>query len=393
MNALQDKIVQAYTETDSNFSQKAMKMIDNYFQSLAPSTSKIDPQRLGSRSTFTSKLRTAIMEKVGPIDVEGQEDFNKMNVKQQMKFQTLSQIEGKNKWVHNLEIVPKNIAGIRMEADQFEALRKNRDLIDKGKLRSKMQEIDTDRMLEILGPHLTDENAKRHHLAAALLLVTGRRTGEILKTARFYLAKGQSRDGYVCMFSGQTKEGLRPKGPYEIPLLAPFWMVDEALNRLRGMYDCTDLSLTEVNEAYSRTINTYTKQALGVTPHMLRSIYVLSTYKAIGEDQMTLIGWISQSVGHEDTASSAYYQRLKITNYSGPLQAKEIRKDEEEDFDGWVVHGEVERKRMPGIQELMAQGIELTPSAIREKVGGTFVVIKRMLANNKALVEKYNASL
>ena len=413
MAALKKQLVDLYDEDDKNYSAKAMEMIDEYFAKQKKSSSKIDPDRLGSRSTFISRLKWALIEKVGPVDVDGHPKFNELSVKEQVKFQMRARLNGLEDWVQDVEIIPANLAGLKMPDDLSAKLKEMREAVNNAKLEAEMLEVDADRMLAKLCPLLLQQendhspSLKRHHLAAALLAVTGRRTIEILKLGKLYLGPDQTPDGYSCWFDGQAKQGITPTKPYEIPLLAPFSLVKAALTRVREMYDTEDITEETVNSNLSKSIANYTQKMVGVNPHGLRSIYAMATYKLL-KKKISLIGHIRKVLGHSDGASASHYQRLDVTitdvwspptDFKAPIPkeengpAKAMAFAPEDEFDGWVINGAVEKKRFEGIRDMMVSRVKLTATAIRAKVGGTIPVLQRILDNNKAKVDEYNNSL
>lgn len=404
---LQKKIVDNYSEKMT--ADEINQAISHYFFGLKPSKSTIDPTRLGTRSNFISKLRLALLEDVGPLDMPTQlhetryAKFNKMTAKEQLKFQAQALATGTNKWVHSLEIMPKNIADIKMSAEDMLALKNLRAKVDTDKLRDESVEVDGDRLIEKLCPALLKTSAKRHQLAAALLLVTGRRTVELLKTGDFYLPKGGSVKDYTAMFSGQAKEGLFPGGAYEIPLLAPYWLVKAAFKRLRELYDTADLGNADINESFASSIGNFVKSEVDLTPHALRGAYAMMTYELMNTKKMSLVGWISLILGHAQPSAAAYYQRMKIVNLSGPYKPRQMTEQdvfgEDEPENGpetlsdWNVSGAAEKKRVVAIQELMEKRIKLTASSIKTNTGGSTLIINRIMAKNAALINEYNASL
>jgi len=301
MAQIKAKLIDMYDESDADYSEKAMKLIDEYFSSMKKSTSKIDPDRLGSRSTFTSRLKTAILEKVGPVEVDGHPKFNELSIKEQIKFQKRAGLTGLEDWVHKVEIIPANLAGLKMPDDLSGKLKDMRETVNNGKLEEEMLDIDADRMLEKLCPVLLQEEngrfpgPKRHYLAAALLAVTGRRTIEVLKLGKLYLGPDQTPDGYECYFDGQAKQGVIPTKPYVIQLLAPFSIVKSALTRVRKLYDSADLTEEYINSHLTKSIGNYTQKMVGVNPHSLRAIYAMATYKLLDKKISLLNG--KRSVG------------------------------------------------------------------------------------------------
>ena len=291
MASLKKTLMEAYDEADPNYAEKALAAIDEHFNKQAKSKSKIDPDRLGSRSTFTSRLKTALIEQVGPVDVDNHPRFNEMSVKEQIRFQQRSLLTGLEDWVHNVQIVPANLVNLKIPDAMNQKLKEMRAAVDNEKLEKEMMEFDASEVLGKLCPVLLQPGAKRHYLAAALLAVTGRRTIEILKVGRLYLGPDQTPDGYSCWFDGQAKQGLIPTKPYVIPLLAPFSIVKAALTRVRKLYATEDVTEERVNSHLSKSIINYTERAIGTNPHALRAIYALTTYE-LSKTKMSLIGHI-----------------------------------------------------------------------------------------------------
>ncbi len=260
--------------------------------------------------------------------------------------------------------------------------------------------IDCKHLMQKLCPSLDlTTNPKRHETAAALLLVTGRRTIEVLSTADFQLGKGQTSAGYQCVFTGQAKTS--DGAPYTIPLLAPYSVVRAALTKVRELYPVTGMSSEEVNQAYSTSINHVVKKRVALKPHELRSVYAMATYE-LAETYTTkkpsLVGWIWQVLGHSNPTQASFYQRVKVINsqlWTGTAVEEEEQHEEQndDDDDGWTVNGVVERKRLVGIKEMMEHRIPLTATSIRTHAGGTMSVAARIIANNKKKIDSYNASL
>lgn len=405
MNTIQLRhaLLSKYSEDDANFPQMAMDEINDYFDNMKPSTSKIDPDRLGSRSVFASLLKKDILKTIDPLEYLGADakEFNKMDIFEQMRFQAQSIESRENKWVHSLEIVPANLHDLKPSAAEHSSLTKLRTTVDNGKLREDMVEVEGDRTLKLLTEPLANLETKRHFIAAALLLVTGRRTIEVLQTGDFYLAKDGDQNGYKCMFSGQAKRKNKKDIPYEIPLLAPYWAVKRAFTHMREMYQAEGLSQADVNSAFSTGINTRVKKLINLRPHELRAVYAAMTYKLNSEGfygwkKMSPIGFISQVLGHEDVKASTFYQRLKVIDFTGPVemeQAPVFQIVEEEDNDGWEVTGKVDQKRLVDIKEMMEKRIRITASSVRVHAGGSMVAIHRFINKNSNRIVEYNESL
>src|SRR5690606_32717663 len=136
----------------------------------------------------------------------------------------------------------------------------------------------------------------------SLLLVTGRRTIEIMKTASFedYRSDDQKEENveYKAVFSGQTKTPEAKS--YLIPLLAPVEKVKLALAAVRHAYPFADRNNSSVNAAYSKTINKMCQTLFGRSAHELRAVYAHMCQESFnrGPKKMPISGYISKTLGH-----------------------------------------------------------------------------------------------
>ncbi len=84
-------------------------------------------------------------------------------------------------------------------------------------------------------------------LVAGLVVNTGRRHTELLKTASF-----SQKTAYSLIFSGQLKSAGQVS--FEIPTFSPSSKVTAALDKLRSLIDTTQLSHTQINQRYSQPV-------------------------------------------------------------------------------------------------------------------------------------------
>jgi hypothetical protein len=400
-NQFIESLVSKYDEDNTNYSKWVNDQIVDHFSQMKPSTSAIDPQRLGPQSVLYSKIKSKLIDKCMPLEVtetnEQTKLFNKMNLRQQLTYQMQSRAVDTNKWVHNLEILPSNIAGIRMANGSVEGLKRMRSTVNTTKLQAKSDTINVGELMKILLPALSDPDAKINAVICALLLVTGRRTYEIAKTAELYLAIDMKPSGYLALFSGQAKSGLFDTDDYRIPLLAPFNLCKDALDRVRKENN-VHLNSEGVNDKYSRGLNNYLKRVTGLplTPHSLRSVYAMSLFELQPKnDRKNLIGVISQALGHANPSNATFYQRTHVENVAlwKPIkEEKEIVKEIEAD-DGWITMNLPDRKRVAVIEEMMLKKIKITASALRTAMGGTMHVSARVISNNQTRIDEFNDSL
>lgn len=390
------QLVKDYFKDDASYSATTMKKIDDHFSSMHKSASTIDPARLGSKSVLISKLRNDLLEKAGPAKIKNDPvGFNNMTAKEQSRFQGQCRVNGTNKWVLSVPIVPDNISDLHMSAADATALKKMRSKVDVNKLRDDVEEVDLSVIIGRLMPTLlSPSSAKTNALVSALLLATGRRTIEIMKTAKFYLASSQSSTGYECMFSGQAKDSLIGSEDYEIPLLAPFFLVNHAILCLRKKVDCTKIDSEEVNALYAKGINNYVNRICATNPHALRAIYAHATY-ILSKTKMTFIGYVSKVLGHSTATNAAYYSRIKLDNVeSAYIVPKEYAVPEElTNEHSWKITCAADAKRVKSIEEMMMHKAKLTASAIRSFGGGQMSTIQRVLTNNIDRINAYMESL
>lgn len=141
-------------------------------------------------------------------------------------------------------------------------------------------------------------------LLPALLLVSGRRTKEIISSAKF-----SSRNG-SCLFSGQLK--TNDKKAYNIPLLAPIKDVQFALRRLRKIIKNKNLNMDQIYSKNQKLFIKLSKKCgCNITPHYLRGLYATICYDKYG-DNMTKNRYFQKILGHSLLETSLHYVKYKI---------------------------------------------------------------------------------
>lgn len=403
-NDLMKLLLANYAEDKPDFSEYALKIIDEHFEKQTKRNSKIDPQKLGTKSNFISKLRTALLEQVGPLDVDGQSEFNQKDIKEQLKFQAQARVKSSPEWVLNLEIMPANLVKLKMSQKEIFQLEQIRTKRTNEKLRNEMIQIDGDEFLKRLLLPLEDPIMQPWQaLTLGIQLATGRRSVEVLKTGQFYLSKIHNDDGFLCMFDGQAKSGLFTNGPFEIPLLAPFSLVKNALDVLRRMLpDNITMTNSMVNETFAKGLNNYLDRIDNrLNAHSLRAIYAMSCYQLLPNTKMSLMGFVSKILGHARLGNAAHYQHFQILNLSGPYKPINFKKvdpvveqlQQNVDQKEWETVGAAELKRVAVVKDLMNRRLKITPTSLRTYGAGSINVNARFVERNKTKIDKYNATL
>ena len=155
------------------------------------------------------------------------------------------------------------------------------------------------------------ESNTYNKLFPALLLATGRRSIEVLKTAKF------SRKKEKNVFKGQAKD--KSKKQYSIPLLAPIKQIQKAVRKLRKLLPEIkedNLDNEQVQElVHGRNKLLFKKLSekynVKLTPHAMRGLYVAYAYK-IYEGDASFLGFTSQVLGHEDLDASVHYVNIRL---------------------------------------------------------------------------------
>ena len=152
---------------------------------------------------------------------------------------------------------------------------------------------------------LKDTRANPFDIAAAIGLLTGRRTIEIFKTATFEIVCD-----HAVSFTGQAKKNaVSEPSSYEIPVLAPPDLINTALARLRTRKDCTELTNREVNLRYANSANAAARRLLGLDRHFhdMRGIYAVVAYNCCLPHRLSLNAFVAKVLGHAGLNASLHY--------------------------------------------------------------------------------------
>lgn len=175
-------------------------------------------------------------------------------------------------------------------------------------------------------------------LATGLALCTGRRPGEVLKTAVF-----EKKTEYSVLFSGQLKRRGKEAAAYEIPTLCEARLVIAALERLRAMLDTSD-DVRSVTQRYSplvqETANKHFNRLIparetkdGLYGHLFRSIYPRIAVFWYCPPYIADIHYMAEIQGHSQVgesedelrnyASGAHYFDYKIADKDGNIDGRQ----------------------------------------------------------------------
>jgi hypothetical protein len=140
--------------------------------------------------------------------------------------------------------------------------------------------------------------------ASALMLLTGRRKIEILRTGSFAAAGENS-----LIFDGQAKtrgaESAQTQ-PYEVPVLAEPQTILDAFARLREGYDLSGLTNEQVHNRTSKTLNGYVAQffaddkGTAMMPKDLRAAYATVAWDWFAPPEISQSAYFGRILGHSE---------------------------------------------------------------------------------------------
>lgn len=159
------------------------------------------------------------------------------------------------------------------------------------------------------------ESSSYLKVSLGLILLTGRRSVEILKTGTF--EKVQSKKNEV-LFSGQAKKRGENSQPYKIPILCAPNLVISALEWLRGeKHELLSITEKEINSKCAAPLNQYSKSFAvwlggGCTPHDLRKAYAAIAYGQTNKRD-SFRGFAAKVLGHNSDSELTTETYFKYT--------------------------------------------------------------------------------
>lgn len=138
-------------------------------------------------------------------------------------------------------------------------------------------------------------------LYTALLLATGRRSTEIIETAKFAKLKNANH----ATFTGNLKSDGAMK--YKIPLLAPLVTVNSALAKFRDEMKKTPHD----NKGLNKMVISITGRK-DFTSHTLRSIYASIASEKFKQKRQLSNVYIGKILGHANSGTASRYQCVNL---------------------------------------------------------------------------------
>lgn len=152
-------------------------------------------------------------------------------------------------------------------------------------------------------------------VSLGLMLVTGRRSVEILKTATFHKVPSKA---FRVVFEGQAKLKERVASPYEIPLLCTANEAIKALNFIREKRsEFAQLTSEQLNKKCAKSLNDTAKifkdfLGVGIVCHDLRKAYAAIIYNQSNTLDSFRV-FAAKFLGHSENSELTTETYLKYT--------------------------------------------------------------------------------
>ena len=174
-------------------------------------------------------------------------------------------------------------------------------------------------------------------VAAAIILLTGRRSTEILKSADFKQA-----GPYQLEFSGQLKRRDKGEVAYSIYCLERSHRLIDAFTRFRRIASVRELQEAEnavvdskVNVIVNRAVRAVFPETVLPAPYgepqlsakNLRAAYVNIAYHLFSQPQTSISSFAEDFLGHQNTASAANYEDYYCVDSDGQPLAVGLLRD------------------------------------------------------------------
>lgn len=282
-----------------------------------------------SLRTKTSQVRNIYD---GSFDNEGNNVYEQMKLlahteDEKNKVEEIVKTYGRSWWINTknedldfyvlrnkFKLLPKNVRDVNISKEDLKTVKKyqKEKIMEK---HNKAPKIDGDKLLEHCESIIQNyKNVAMYELILALLLVSGRRTTELLNQKSNFIKKGE----YIAEFYGQ----LKTKGKkiiYTIPLLVKFESFIIALNYLYSIQKTVGITNKCVSQKYQSGLRQYLlkHECYGMNNvykvHLLRGIYSVIVFGMFECSPMTVLSITQRVLGHSNIDEALAYSALDVT--------------------------------------------------------------------------------
>jgi hypothetical protein len=224
---------------------------------------------------------------------------------------------------------PAFLEKIKLQKKEYAEIRKQQTTVrSKGALNVQVISNADDIVLQAL-QYLVSNRAELNY--AGLLILTGLRPIEIMKVAQFKTKLNNQQGNKTGWYSCQTRFAKRGNMKVEFNecrdrcFLAPYYLIEIALKRVRSKWPCKHLTNLQVNRKYQTQLGRIVTKAFpqwpGITARLCRRFFGVYSYTFFGRSgffhegssQASLAGHVHWHLGHAVLGDEVIaYQSLVI---------------------------------------------------------------------------------
>jgi len=206
-------------------------------------------------------------------------------------------------------LLPENVRNVHITSDEYKLVKKNRteSLIHR---HENALYIDGTQLIRHCETMLSDSNIGMYELILCLLVVSGRRTTELLNGKSEF----KKIHEYGCEFKGQLK--TKREKIYNIPLLVKYDVFANGLRLLKSMQSNVKTTNKLVSQTYQSGLGQHLHKHKIFGPakkvHTLRGIYGKLVFKMFECYPYTEISIVQQCLGHVKLEEALAYVALQV---------------------------------------------------------------------------------
>ena len=339
--------------------------------------------RLSSYETKINELKEKYTDNKYIKDFENQKPYIQDKIQKKIRNGKIVYDKEFDKIIEKIPLFNKNIDKyIKLPTKDAKTLRQTQTKSLNNK-HYNIKIINGDELINEILPLLESDNFREY--ISATLLATGRRQNELVNGS---IHKSNSGP-YFALFDGQSKTGLDIKRkPYEIPLLAPFNVVEKSWNKSKNYFNNSN---REIFKSKIRNISRWLKKKKCNVDklHEFRSIYALICYQLFPTGRLSQMAYISSVLGETSINIASHYNSIKVENINNFWIPKCQRYD-------WKANDKHTKMIVPELNKFIMNECmkqkkkKLTKTTLKRISEKSQRVVDRFYESNKDNINKYN---
>lgn len=274
---------------------------------------------------YKKGLKTLVSQQVSARFLSQYKDFRSDGMKEQLrksKLASAGNLTGSRRTDHaisKIPIVPEYMHDYKLTKDDITKNNARSEKCLEKRAMSCVVVEDGDKLVSKCKSIIQKLNEDVFLVAAAIAVLSGRRSIEILKIGKF--RECPRRGCYSALFEGAAKKrGVRSKS-VEIPLLVKYKYLEPAIKHVRGQLDVGHLSNSSINSKYSHKMGDAAKlltESFETRFHDLRAVYGCITHQVFSNTCSINI-WLKKVLMHDNIDTSVFYSRCKVSKCNSKL--------------------------------------------------------------------------